>query len=68
LERWSVGAAKRTLASPRRYRAAGRWARRMLRVLPRALVSSRFNVWARQRELPDPPGESFGEWYRRTRG
>ena len=66
LERWSVGAAERTLASPRRYRAAGRWARRMLRVLPRALTSSRFNVWARQRELPDPPDESFGEWYRRT--
>src|SRR5690606_21929058 len=57
---------KRTLASPRRYRAAGRWARRLLRTLPRALVTSRRNVGGRQRELPDPPAESFGEWYRRT--
>jgi L-lactate dehydrogenase complex protein LldF len=47
------------------YRLAGRWMRWLLPKLPRALV--RRTAWGRQRELPEPPRETFRELYRRRR-
>jgi L-lactate dehydrogenase complex protein LldF len=56
------------LSRPALYRAAARWTRRALRVLPRFVVYGRYNVWGRARELPELPKRSFREWYVRTRG
>jgi L-lactate dehydrogenase complex protein LldF len=64
----ATAAAGRVFARPRRYRLLGRIARWALRWLPRSVAYNRLNPWGRQRELPDPPRESFGEWYRRNRG
>jgi len=48
---------------PRLYRATGWLARHLIPHLPRWLVYSRFNVWGRQRELPDFPPASFRQLY-----
>jgi len=50
------------------YALAGKLARWAMRVLPRAWVQAGAPGWTRQRELPEPPRESFRELYRRTRG
>lgn len=55
------------LARPRLFRFAGRWLRRVMRIAPRKLLYHRRNLWGRNRELPDTPGESFHEWYDRKR-
>jgi L-lactate dehydrogenase complex protein LldF len=60
--------AGQVLSRPALYRAAARWTRRALRVLPRFVVYGRYNVWGRARELPELPKRSFREWYVRTRG
>ena len=64
---WSKRAAMRLgnwLLSARTRRGPGGWlARRALRVLPKGLVYNPANAWGRARDLPDPPRESFAEWY-----
>jgi L-lactate dehydrogenase complex protein LldF len=50
------------------YALAGRVARWALRSLPRAWTGALSGGWARQRELPEAPRESFRQIYRRTRG
>jgi len=50
------------------YALAGRLARLAMRFLPRGLLAAGSGGWMRQRELPEPPRESFRELYRRTRG
>jgi L-lactate dehydrogenase complex protein LldF len=39
----------------------------MLRLAPRWLLYNRFNLWGRQREMPNPPKESFRHWYQTHR-
>lgn len=46
---------------------AGAAARVALRLLPDALVYSPANAWGRARELPQPPAETFAEWYAANR-
>ena len=55
-------------ARPWMYRIVGRWTRRALRRLPRFLIYTRWNRWGRARDLPEPPRQSFGDWYRKNRG
>ena len=55
-----------TLSKPAFFTFAGRWGRKAMKFLP-ALVSNRFNPWYKQREMPEPPTESFTEWYRKNR-
>lgn len=50
-------------AHPRLYRLAGKLGRRVLALAPKALVNAPVNPWAKQREMPEPPKESFREWY-----
>ena len=50
-------------AHPRLYRWAGRVGRKVLSILPRAILYHPANVWGRGRELPTPPPQSFREWY-----
>jgi L-lactate dehydrogenase complex protein LldF len=56
------------LRIPWLYRLAGKLVRRLLPLLPRAMVYASWNAWGRQRELPPMPRESFRELYRRHRG
>ncbi len=56
------------LAHPSIYRFAGMMARWSIKTFP-ALVGNRtFNPWAKQRELPAPPKQSFREWYLKNKG
>jgi L-lactate dehydrogenase complex protein LldF len=51
------------------YVLAGRAARLLGRILPRAVLYGRWNVWGRQRELPPLPRESFRDlWRKEGRG
>ena len=47
------------------YRLLGRVGRTVLRVMPRALIYSRWNAWGRERELPLPPQQTFRDRYRK---
>ncbi len=55
--------AGKVLAHPGRYAFWGGLLRRVLRVFPRFIVYSRSNAWGKDRELPEPPQESFRSWY-----
>ena len=52
---------------PRLFRAAGALARLGLRILPARLERLAGGSWARARELPQPPAQSFRAWYRANR-
>lgn len=55
------------LSSGKTFSRAGKFARSMLQLLPKWVVTNRFNNWSKQRDLPDPPKESFREWYKKNR-
>jgi L-lactate dehydrogenase complex protein LldF len=57
---WLTG---QVLRRPWLYALAGKLGRIGLRLSPRRLVYNRFNPWGRQRELPEPPKQSFRAWY-----
>ncbi len=46
---------------------AGRLGRTTLRWAPHWLTHNRLNKWAIARELPEPPEQSFRDWYRHNR-
>jgi L-lactate dehydrogenase complex protein LldF len=50
------------LSSPGMYRRMGKMGRWALRILP-GLANTSLNPWAKQREMPESPKESFREWY-----
>ncbi len=54
------------LGSPVLYRFAGKMARWVMRVAP-GLAANKMNPWYKQREMPAPPKDSFGEWYAKNR-
>ena len=56
----------KVLASPWMYRTGGKLARWFLKAMP-WLVANRLNPWYKQREMPSPPKQSFGEWYAKNR-
>jgi L-lactate dehydrogenase complex protein LldF len=58
-------AAAFAMARPGLFRAGGRMARWMLRVAPGLVRFGPLAVWARGRELPEPPAESFADLYDR---
>jgi L-lactate dehydrogenase complex protein LldF len=51
-----------TLSSPASYARIGKAGRWVLNNIPFA-VNNKYNPWYKQREMPDGPKESFGEWY-----
>ncbi|MCQ6961409.1 lactate utilization protein B [Mucilaginibacter aquariorum] len=55
-----------TLSSPKVYRIAGKAGRLVMKYAPFA-VNNSLNPWYKQRDMPEPPKESFGEWYKKNR-
>jgi L-lactate dehydrogenase complex protein LldF len=54
----------RLLASPTAFKISGMLGRKGLRLLPYGLTHNQtVNAWAIARELPEPPKQSFREWY-----
>jgi L-lactate dehydrogenase complex protein LldF len=51
------------LANPALYRVAGKSGRLMMRLAPALANSKSLNPWAKQRDMPAPPKESFRDWY-----
>ena len=69
---WSKRAGMRVgnwvLSRSGRLGLSGAAARAALRVLPKGLLYSQANAWGRGRDLPEPPAESFREWYAKNEG
>jgi L-lactate dehydrogenase complex protein LldF len=55
-----------TLSNPSLYRMAGKAGRLVLKYAP-GMVNNGFNPWYKQREMPEPPKESFADWYKKNR-
>jgi L-lactate dehydrogenase complex protein LldF len=54
----------RLLANPTAFKVSGMLGRKGLRLLPYGLTHNKtVNAWAIARELPEPPKQSFREWY-----
>ena len=54
------------LSNPGLYHTAGKTGRWFLLHVPFA-VNNGLNAWYRQREMPEPPKQSFGEWYKKNK-
>jgi L-lactate dehydrogenase complex protein LldF len=65
-KRVSMGMAAFVLSRPALYRLAGRLGRGVLKTMP-WLAEHRWNPWSKARALPEPPAESFRDWYLRNR-
>jgi L-lactate dehydrogenase complex protein LldF len=68
MKKGAMRASARVFDHPRLFRVAGALARFGLRILPAPLARIAGGPWARTRELPAPPPQSFRAWYRRNRG
>ncbi|GAA4307147.1 lactate utilization protein B [Mucilaginibacter gynuensis] len=55
-----------TLSSSFVFKTAGKAGRLVMKYAPFA-VSNKLNPWYKQRDMPEPPAESFGEWYKKNR-
>lgn len=64
-KRMSMKIARTVLGKTWLYRTSGWLARIALRILPRSLTHNRLNTWARERDLPTPPKESFRAQYQK---
>jgi L-lactate dehydrogenase complex protein LldF len=54
------------LSNPGIYRLSGAFGRWLMKWMP-SLVNNRFNPWFKQREMPNPPAESFRDWYKKNK-
>jgi L-lactate dehydrogenase complex protein LldF len=52
-------------AKPKTFEMVGSIGRWSLRNSPKSIINSKPNVWAKGRDLPDAPKESFNEWYKK---
>ncbi|EDM34144.1 hypothetical protein PBAL39_19404 [Pedobacter sp. BAL39] len=52
-----------TLSHPAVYQKAGKAGRWFLKHIPFA-VNNRMNAWYKQRDMPEPPKQSFREWFK----
>ena len=52
---------------PTLFYLSGKIARFAMRYGPRVMFYNALNAWGKGRELPAPPKESFGEWYKKNR-
>ena len=63
---WSMRGMAFTLSHPAVYKTAGKMGRWFIKNVP-FVVDNSFNPWYREREMPEPPKASFGEWYKKNR-
>jgi L-lactate dehydrogenase complex protein LldF len=54
-----------TLSNPGVFNTAGKAGRWVMRHAT-FLVNNKFNAWYKQRDMPEPPKESFTEWYKKN--
>ncbi|HTF29537.1 MAG TPA: lactate utilization protein B [Flavitalea sp.] len=54
-----------TLSSPNTFTNAGKAGRWFLHNIP-FVINNKFNLWYKQREMPESPKESFAEWYAKS--
>lgn len=66
-KRLSMKAASFLFRHPKLFGMVGGIGRTSLRILPRFFTHNRLNKWTIARELPEPPRESFKQWYRKNR-
>jgi L-lactate dehydrogenase complex protein LldF len=64
----AMKAAGAVLSRPKAWRAAAEAGDTALKVLPHFAVYIRLNAWGRHRDVPEPPKETFHQWYARNRG
>jgi L-lactate dehydrogenase complex protein LldF len=57
----------KVLSDPRLYRAAISATGLAIERLPRFAIYNWLNPWGRQREVPEPPKQSFRSWYLKNR-
>ena len=62
----SMQAMNTVLSNHGLYAFSGRVGRTLMRWFP-GLVSNKLNPWYKHRDMPEPPKESFGEWYEKNR-
>ena len=53
-----------TLSNPSVYKTAGKAGRWFMKYLP-FTVNNNINAWYKQRDMPEVPKESFGEWFKK---
>jgi len=66
LKRKVIQLATQALSDSQSYKRYGEKMRKYLRRLPKWMIYNRWNIWGRQRELPQVPKETFKAWYSRT--
>lgn len=54
-----------TLSSPKMYRLAGKIGRWLIHYTPFS-VNNKYNLWYKNREMPEAPKESFRDWYKKN--
>lgn len=54
------------LSNPKTFKRAGKFGRLMMKYFP-FLLSNKLNPWYSQREMPEPPSQSFSQWYQKNR-
>ena len=54
------------LSGPFLFEWTGRLGRKLMKAMP-SLVNNRFNPWYTRREMPEPPSQSFRQWYQKNR-
>ncbi len=52
------------MKNPALFNLAGKVARKIVPILPKALIYNKLNIWGRQRDIPDMPSKSFKELYK----
>ncbi|GAO42490.1 lactate utilization protein B [Flavihumibacter petaseus] len=62
-----MSAMAKLFAHPALFRLAGSAGRRMMRWFPALAKQKKFNPWYKQREMPEPPADSFRDWYLQNR-
>lgn len=55
-----------TLSNPGVFNTGGKVGRWVMKHVP-LIVSNKSNPWFKQREMPEPPDLSFGEWYKKRK-
>jgi len=62
----SMKAMAAVLSSPSAFRISGKVGRTTMRLMPWSL-NHKLNPWYKGREMPEPPKQSFREWYKQNR-